>query len=484
MFRKCIYLLFVFGLVISLFMPSFVGKAQDDNKLDLQAIDAFLQAQVKANRLPGLAVAIVQGDQIVFAKGYGNAAPGKPVTPQTQFYIGSVTKGFTALAIMQLVEQGKLELDAPIQKYLPWFKVADPTASSQITIRHLLNHTSGLSEVGDPHVDAFATSHEEQVRLLADVRPTAPVGTKFQYYNPNYRVLGLLIEQVSGESYSDYMDKNVFGPLGMLSTTTDPAEAPELAQGYARAFGFALPRSQASIRIPGAVSSGGIITTAEDMARYLLAQLHNRQADGTQMLAPESLAAMRTPPAGVDTEYGMGWMVVENGNTIAHGGATEYFQSFVAFGLKEEIGVVTLYNQDSLENMIFENDAIRNGLLAFLNGKTPQRTSYGWIGWLLLSLAALDLANHLRLFWMSPRWVQKTSSQNRVWLWIKVLVGILVPLAVVFGLPVLVHATDGGAPNWVEPFEILPDIAAWLLLGLGLNLIRSLMHGVALLRQK
>jgi CubicO group peptidase (beta-lactamase class C family) len=475
-------LIFILGLIASLFIPSFSGYARDDNQLNLQAIDSFLQTQVKANRIPGLAVAIVQGDQIIFAKGYGQAAPGKPVTPQTQFYIGSVTKGFTALAVMQLVEQGKLELDTPVQKYLPWFKVADPEASSKITIRHLLNHTSGLSEVGDPHVDAFATSHEEQVRLLADVRPTAPVGTQFQYYNPNYRVLGLLIEQISGESYSDYMNKNVFKPLGMLNTTTDPAEARELAQGYARAFGFALPRSQASIRIPGAVSSGGIITTAEDMARYLLAQLHNRQVNGTQMLDPKSLAAMRTLPAGVDTEYGMGWIVAENGNTIAHGGSTEYFQSFVAFGLKEEIGFVMLYNQNSMENMFFENDAIRNGLLAFLNGKTPQRTSYGWIGWLLLSLAALDLANHLRLFWMAPGWAQKTSSQNRVWLWVKVLIGILVPLAVIFGLPWLVHATDGGAPNWVEPFEIIPDIAAWLLLGLSLNLIRSLIHALVLLR--
>ncbi|HEX2996250.1 MAG TPA: serine hydrolase domain-containing protein, partial [Anaerolineales bacterium] len=336
--RKCIPLAFVFVLIFSLLTPSFSSLAKGSQPLDLQAIDEFLQTQVKANRIPGMAVAIVQGDQIIFAKGYGEAMPGKSVTPQTQFYIGSVTKGFTALAIMQLVEQGRLELDAPVQKYLPWFKVADPEASRQITIRNLLNHTSGLGERGDPHVDAYTTSIEEEVRQLADVRPTAPAGSQYQYYNPNYRVLGLLIEQVSGESYSDYMDKHVFKPLGMLVTTTDPTEAPNLAQGYCRAFGFALPRSQASIRIPGAVSSGGIITSAEDMARYLLAQLHNRQANGEPMLAPESLAALRTPPEGLGSDEGMGWIVVENGNTIAFGGATEYFQSFIALGLKEEIG--------------------------------------------------------------------------------------------------------------------------------------------------
>ncbi|RPJ52017.1 MAG: class A beta-lactamase-related serine hydrolase, partial [Methanobacteriota archaeon] len=442
--RKLIHLLFAFGLVASLLMPSLSSVAKGSQSLDLQAVDSFLQAQVKANRLPGLAVAIVQGDEIIFAKGYGEAVPGEPVTSQTQFYIGSVTKGFTALAIMQLVEQGKLELDAPVQKYLPWFKVADPAASGKITVRHLLNHTSGLGDAGDPNVSAYTSSLEEQVHLLANVHPTAPVGSQFQYYNPNYRVLGLLIEQVSGQSYSDYMQSQVFEPLGMKKTTTDPAEALDLAQGYSRAFGFPLPRSQGYI--PGAISSGYVISTAEDMARYLLAQIHNRQANSRQMLAPESLAAMRTLPAGVDTEYGMGWMIMENGNTIAHGGAREYFQCFVAVGLKEEIGFVTLYNQNSMENMFFENDTIRAGLLDLLNGETPQRTSYGWIGWVLLTLAALDLGNHLRLFRMSARWVQKPFSQNRPWLWVKVLAGILIPLLVIFGLPWLVHATQGGAP--------------------------------------
>jgi hypothetical protein len=101
--------------------------------------------------------------------------------------------------------------------------------------------------------------------------------------------------------------------------------------------------------------------------------------------------------------------------------------------LKEKIGLVLLYNQNSLENMLVENNAIRNGLLNLLNGKAPQQPSYGWIGWLLLALAAADLLNHLRLFWQVPAWADKTRSQNRLWLWVKVLVGILVPLAIIFG---------------------------------------------------
>ena len=478
--RKFICLLFVLGLICSLLLPSFPGSTKADHALDLQAIDLFLQEQVEANRIPGVAVAIVQSDQILLAKGYGEASAGEPVTAQTQFYLGSVAKSFTALAVMQLIEQGKLELDTPVQKYLPWFRVSDLEASSTITVRHLLNHTSGLSEVGDPNVSAFTSSLEEQARLLADVRSTAPVGSQFQYYNQNYRLLGLLIEQVSGQSYGDYVCSNVFEPLGMVNSVSDPADASNLASGYSRFFGFPLPRSQRYI--PGALPSGYLISTAEDMARYLIAQLNNRQANGEQMLTPESLAAMRTPPARINSEYGMGWMIMENGNTLAHGGALEYFQSFVALGLKEKTGFVLLYNQNSLENMLFENNAIRDGLLSLLNGETPQRTSYAWIGWLLLALAVLDLANHLRLFWRLPRWGQITSQQNRFWRWSKVLVSIIIPLAVIFGLPWLIHALEGGAPNWQEPFKLMPDLTAWLLLGLSLNLIRNLLYFPALVR--
>lgn len=200
------------------------------------------------------------------------------------------------------------------------------------------------------------------------------------------------------------------------------------------------------------------------------------------MLDSDSLTLMHTPPTGINSEYGMGWMVLENGNTLAHGGAIEYFQSFVVLGLKERAGLVILYNQNSLENMLYENNSIRDGLLSMLDGESPQQTSYGWIGWLLLILALLDLANHLRLFVRLPRRVQITSKQNRFWLWSRVLISILIPLAVIFGLPWLVHAIEGGAPNWEEPMKLIPDLTTWLLLGLSLNFIRNLLYVPALLR--
>ncbi len=109
------------------------------------AIDAYVEEQMRRLNIPGVSLAIVEGDQIVHLRGFGQARPGgEAPTPQTPFFIGSLTKSITALAVMQLVEAGKIELDAPVQRYLPWFRVADPEASAQMTVRHLLNQTSGL----------------------------------------------------------------------------------------------------------------------------------------------------------------------------------------------------------------------------------------------------------------------------------------------------------------------------------------------------
>ena len=137
-----------------------------------EAIDAYVAGQLRRLNIPGAALAIVEGDRIVHLRGFGQARPGGAApTPQTPFALGSTTKSFTALAVMQLVEAGKVELDAPVQRYLPWFQVADPQASAQMTVRHLLNQTSGMSALagtvclGD--LDDRPDAAERQARALS-----------------------------------------------------------------------------------------------------------------------------------------------------------------------------------------------------------------------------------------------------------------------------------------------------------------------------
>ncbi len=470
-------------ILLSSFIPQALVKADNNSQTpNLEAIDAFLTKQVQANRIPGLAVAIVQDDQIIFMKGYGEAEPGTAVTPQTQFYLGSMTKSFTALAAMALVHEGKLDLDKPVQDYLPWFKVADPEVSAQITVRNLLNHTSGLNEINDPNAAVITQNLEEQARYLAQVKPDTIPGSTFSYYNQNYRLIGLILEQVSGQSYAEVLQSRILQPLQMENTVTRPELAPQLAQGYSRFFGFPLPQDQEYN--PGALPSGYLISTAEDMAHYLIAQLNNQNAEGSAMLSEDLLSTMRTPPADVESTYGMGWMVAEEGNTLVHGGSLYSFQSFMVLGLKEKTGMVLLFNQNSIQNMLLENADIQNGLMNLLNGTLAKPGYFRWVGWCLLGLLFLDGMNHLRLFMGLPKWKKELAPKNRVWIGLITGLGIILPIFVLFGLSPLMHALQGGSSTWKDPLHLMPDLTLWLLIGMSLDLIRNVIKMVSWLKER
>jgi len=189
------------------------------------AIDSYIEEQMQRLNIPGVSMAIVEGDQIVHLRGFGRARPnGEAPSPQTPFFIGSTTKSFTALAVMQLVEAGKVDLDAPLKHYLPWFRVADPQASAQITVRHLLNQTSGLplspgwQSLAD--FDDSPDATERQARALSTLLLERQPGSAFEYSNVNYNLLGLVVEAASGESYADYIKTHIFDPLKMSHSYT------------------------------------------------------------------------------------------------------------------------------------------------------------------------------------------------------------------------------------------------------------------------
>src|SRR6266498_1629286 len=187
---------------------------------DFAAIDAYVESQMREQRIPGLALGIVQGDQIVHLKGFGVADPsGRAVTPQTPFQIASISKSFTALAVMQLVDAGKLDLDAPVQRYLPVFRVADPDAAARITVRQLMTQTSGFSRASENVFlggsDTSADALERRVRALSTHQLNRPVGSTYEYTAVNAWVLGLLVQTVSGQSFEDYVQQHIFAPLDM-----------------------------------------------------------------------------------------------------------------------------------------------------------------------------------------------------------------------------------------------------------------------------
>jgi CubicO group peptidase (beta-lactamase class C family) len=282
---------------------------------DFGAIDRFVDSERQAMRIPGVAIGIVQGDHIVHLAGFGQADPaGRPMTAQTPMIAASITKSFTALAVMQLVEAGKVDLDEPIQRYIPWFRVADEEASARITVRHLLNQTSGLptaaANVGMVGGDMGEQALEHGVRALARVALSAPVGSTYQYSNFNYETLGMLVQVVSGDSYEQYLQQHVLNPLDMRRTYTSQAAANEhgLATGYQ--FWFGQPVATDLTYSRGLRPAGGLISTSEDLAHYLIAQVNGGQYAGASVLSTSGIGVQHLPAVripGEDEYYGMGW---------------------------------------------------------------------------------------------------------------------------------------------------------------------------------
>jgi CubicO group peptidase (beta-lactamase class C family) len=322
-------------------------------QIDKDKIDAYIQSRMQTASIPGLALGIVQDDQIVYLKGYGIAGPdGRAVTPQTPFILGSTSKSFTALAIMQLVEAGKIDLDAPVTKYLPWFRTNDAAASAQITVCNLLNQNSGLptydGRLGLWDDNQSSMALETGVRGLSRVQMSQPAGQAYEYANENYDTLGLIVQTVSGISYEDYVRSAIFAPLQMrhsAAALTDPA-ASDIATGYRYwffwpvAFDAPYPRST--------TPSGYLISSAEDMAHYLVAQLNGGTYGSNQLLSPQGIDMLHAPGSKISAlrSYGMGWEIQSQpGSTkISHNGDVSNFHSNMLLLPDQHIGIVVLIN--------------------------------------------------------------------------------------------------------------------------------------------
>ena len=350
---------------------------------DFGAIDTFVEAEMDAQRIPGLALGIVQGEQIVHMRGFGQADPsGRAVSPQTPFIIGSLSKSVTALAIMQLVEAGKVELDAPVQRYIPWFRVADEAASAQITVRHLLNHTSGLStKTGRSFQGNGDTSNralERAVRKLSDAQLTAPLGATHQYSTINYSVLGLIVQTVSGQSYERYIREHIFGPLQMRHSFTSEADAEPQGLATGHHYWFGRPTAAGVPYNRGLLPAGYLISSAEDMAHYLIAQLNDGRYGGAAALSPSGMAELHRPAVPTpeaDTSYGMGWFVgpVNGIPAVFHQGETFNYHANIVLLPGSDQGVVVLMNAENSVDLFVRGrmGTVAEGVASLLEGQEP-----------------------------------------------------------------------------------------------------------------
>ena len=380
------------------------------NDTCFEEIDKYIEQQLESLNLPGAAFAIVEGYEIVHLRGFGQARPnGEAPTPQTPFFIGSLTKSVTALAVMQLVEAGKIELDAPVQRYLPWFRLADPEASARMTVRHLLNQNSGFPQtVGMKQLVDFDDNPgatERQARRLATLKLSRPVGSAFEYSNVNYNLLGLIVEAASGETYTEYVQNHIFTPLDMNHSYISQAEAKEngLAVGHIVWFGF--PIAVPDLPIPtGSLPSGQLISTAEDMAHYLIAQLNEGRYNDIQILSPEGIAELHRPAVdativGIEMGYSMGWFVEETsqGTRLNHKGTVPNFFSYMALLPEQNRGMVLLVNGN--QTLIdFSLDAVGAGAASLLAGVQPEPVPWGIVPWSIRAFLIIPVLQILGVF--------------------------------------------------------------------------------------
>jgi CubicO group peptidase (beta-lactamase class C family) len=431
---------------------------------DFQELDAVIAAQMKKHGLPGVALAVIEGDEIAYLQGYGTAGSSRAMTAQTGMLIGSQAKSFTALAIAQLAEAGKLNLDDPVQTYIPWFRVTDEGASAQITVRHLLQHTSGLSDSGYSVILSNEASLEESVRSLEQARLTAPVGTRFQYFNLGYSVLGYLIELRSGETYADYVQVNIFDPLGMDSSTARPQDALDMAQGYTRMFGFNFPMAQPVPEF--AIPAGYIISTAEDMARYTLAMKNS----GAGLVSPQMMRQIFTP--GLD-DYGFGWFIYDNGALIMHGGANETFGADVNLYPRADRAFVVLINQGHQFDHFVSRKQVRDDIEDVVLGRATEPITEGWsvrwMGWavglLTLGLTFFQARGLLNL----RSWRERAKNLSKGKLAWNIALSFLIPTVIIAVVLTQVKGFYGYRfnlwPTLVAMRLVLPDVFLLMLVG-------------------
>src|SRR5262245_8074457 len=221
----------LFAILITLAIPYALGAQTDD--ADLARLQAELEPRVNEvvqhSQIPGFAIGVVKNGKLIYAKGFGTARLGTdtPITPQSLFHMASVTKTFVGTAVMQLVEENKVELDAPLIKYLPYFQMNDARYRT-ITIRQMLSHTSGIPDVTDYHWDKPEYDDgalERFVRIVARMKLDFAPGAKFSYSNTAYEILGDVTAKVSGESFEDYVQHHILTPLGMKDSTLLVREA-------------------------------------------------------------------------------------------------------------------------------------------------------------------------------------------------------------------------------------------------------------------
>ncbi len=316
--------------------------------------DAWLPLKIQYDRTPGLSIGIVHRGKLVYKRGFGFAdvAERKPATPDTCYRIASISKTFTAVAIMQLVESGKLHLDDKICAHLPWFKAKSKDSDAcNITIRQILSHTAGVFRDGNtPHWADDKFPNAAGLQRTVSKAIVFENLTRFKYSNFGFALLGEVIKKVSGVEYGAYVSEHILKKLGTDKTAPDLTKETEswLAKGYSRFIPHTEREAFRHVQTNAYASATGFLSNVSDLAKYLSA-LSVVDKNANLMISRESKKEMMQEywaTGEKDTSYGLGFVVYKIGDRkiIGHSGGFAGFITNIALDVENDVGVIVLSN--------------------------------------------------------------------------------------------------------------------------------------------
>lgn len=471
-----------YGLAIALLLAVIAtANAQDD--LIAAKIRTYLKHEMAVSNIPAVAVAVVHQEKTILIDGYGTSTEGRQVNSNTIFPIASLSKGITAAAVMQLVDQGQIDLDAPIRRYLPHFMKGDKRAE-EITVRQLLNQTSGLADTGYPEftIDPQPQSLNQAMDKMQLGHTVSSPGTKFHYHNPNYQVLAKLVEAVSGRPFEAYVQDNIFDRLAMTSSagfmTTDamfgsPASP---ANGHIFVLGRPVATKERQWFIAGAA---GISSTAADMAKWMSDQLQLK--DQSKILSSRALQQMQSPPNGFT--YAMGWNVDTSAHTLYHSGIFWTYSSQEMLLTDKGYGIVLLIDGGLNNTVDYFN--LMQGVKAIIKGRQPEDAAFpaSLYTLLIVVLIVLIITLGVRRLMRSKQWTANYISRPKWRTWTYLMLR-LAPLLCLLLVPIILTALSERVLGWDRITLMFTDVVIVLGLLAALNTLIVISRVILLTKRK
>ncbi|MGM0753379.1 MAG: serine hydrolase [Bacillota bacterium] len=416
------------------FSFQFPARAENDSQIEL--LERFMNESIEEYGIPGASLAIIQNGELMFQQSWGEQRKGTPVTKDTLFTIGSISKPLTSLAIMRLVDDKMIELDQEIDRYLPDFHYNRNGFDKKITIRHLLTHSSGISSYDGLKIADRNLRGENAINVavqnLNNVHLNYEPGEVYQYSAANYLLLGRIIENVTNQTFSEFMDDEIFSVIGMDRTVSNFESARVLGYqpGYQSWFGKPM-KSRGFFDDSGA-PYGYMVSTTGDMSKFIKFLL-----DGGEILSKDSFDTYTSPHyhRKEDMYYGLGWRIsteVDN-SYYFHGGETPDSRAELFINPQQGYGFILLTNKNNFSEVL-STVRMREGIKMIVEeGKSPEVQQLNHhMQWstFIVTLFLLLLSS-----WNLYRLIKKTKIKSKVWIFI----GVLSILLSIIMIPLIIY---------------------------------------------